>query len=127
MIALLTGLAGAAIALATLFLVVFRGALSAERRIKALETKVEPFWTAARSIVANTMQGQAPLNRIAGERWEYLLNRLRSNQLTNDEAGELYAAFLVKDQEARTAKDATNLMIVGLGLALLKMVLDNQK
>ena len=126
-VSLIAGVTGAVVALLTLALVMVRGALTSERRITALETKVDLFWNAARMMVADTLQGRGPNNPINEDRWAYLLNKFRSNELTNTEADELHAAFLAREQQARIDKDMTTLLIVGLGLALLAILLSSQK
>ena len=45
--------------------------------------------------------------------------KLRSNQLTAEEASELNTAFLEQQAEAKKKNDVTSLIALALGLALL--------
>lgn len=117
----------AAAAVITLIFLLLRGALSLEKRVTNLETKIEPFWEALRQSVVPLLQGLTPPgNPITAERWDSLLIKLQSNQLTVDEAWELNAAFLEQQTEAKNKNDTTALIAIGLGIALLA-VLINQK
>lgn len=127
LVGLISGVVGTVVALITLALVVIRGALTSERRITALEAKIDLFWNAARGIVADASQGKAPQNPINDERWDYLLNKFRSNQLTYVEASELHNAFLEKERKAKEDKDLATLLVIGLGVALLAVLLVGKK
>ena len=123
LVGLISGVIGTLVALITLALVLLRGALTSERRITALETKIDLFWNAARGIVADALQGKAPQNPIDEPRWAYLLDQFRSNQLTPAEANELHNGFLEKERKAKEQNDLATLLVIGLGLALLAVLL----
>lgn len=117
----------AAAAVITLIFLLLRGVFSIEKRVANLETKIEPFWDALRQNVVPLLQGLTPPgNPITAERWDSLLIKLQSNRLTVDEAWELNAAFLEQQAAAKDKNDTTTLIAIGLGLALLA-VLINQK
>jgi len=114
----------ASASLAGVILLVLRIVLSVERRLATLETKVEPFWEFVRQIVASSLQGITPAgNPITSERWQHLLSKLHANTLSVDEARELNAAFLEEQAAAKKRNDVAVLIAIGLGLALLAVLL----
>ncbi len=114
----------AVIAVLTLAILLLRGALSIERRVANLETKVEPFWEFVRQSVPVVLQGIKPAgNPISAERWQELLVKLQKDSLSSNEARELNAAFLEQQEEAKKKNDVALLIALGLGMALLTSML----
>ena len=122
-LSIILGGIGTAVSLCTLGLIVFKGVLGVESRLTKLETKVELFWDLARKVVVNTLSGRAPGNPISVERWGYLLDRFDSNTLASQEAEELRQVFLERETKAKNERDIATLIAVGLGLALLAILL----
>ena len=96
-----------------------------EKRLTRLETQIEPYWDALRKVVADLLSTSVrPAgNPITPERWAFLLEKMKQNTLTLDEALELNNAMVEKQQEAIRDKDNAALIAIGLGLALLAVVL----
>ena len=110
-------------AVLTLIFLLLRGALSLEGRLSRLETQIEPFWDSLRNVVATALQSITPTgNPITPERWQYLVSQLQMNTLTASEADELNAAMLEQQEEAKQKKDQATLLIIGLGIALLAVL-----
>jgi len=114
----------ASASLAGVILLVLRIVLSVERRLATLETKAEPFWEFVHQIVASSLQGIRPAgNPVSSERWQDLLSKLQYNTLSIAEARELNAAFLEEQAAAKKRNDVAVLIAIGLGLALLAVLL----
>ena len=110
----------AVVAVVTLVVLLLRGALSLEKRVANLETKIEPFWEALRQSVVPLLQGLRPSgNPISQDRWDLLLLKLQANQLTVEEARELNAEFVEQQAAAKQKNDVASLIAIGLGIALL--------
>jgi hypothetical protein len=114
------------IAVITLAYTFTKGALSTENRITKLETKIDLFWEHMRQIVGSALSGIKPKgNPISPERWQYLINKLQMNTLGTAEAQELNAAMIEQQEEAQKKNDQSTLLILGLGLALLAILLSS--
>jgi uncharacterized coiled-coil protein SlyX len=114
----------ALVAVITLAIVFAKGAIKLENRITRLETQIEPFWDAMRKAIGSALLGIPPKgNPVTPERWQYLANRLQLNALSTAEAEELNNAMIERQAEAQRNNDTAALLILGLGLALLAVLL----
>ena len=122
--AMITGGLGATASVLTLIILSIRGVFSIEKRLTKLETQVEPFWDGLRQLVAGALASYRPAeNPMPSERWDYLVAKMRNNTLNLEEALELNNAMVEKQEEARRKNDNSTLIILGIGLALLAVVL----
>ena len=106
---------------------IWKGISRTNERLTRLETKVELFWDSIKPVISQALIGKAPQNPISEERWEYLLNRFSSNTLTQAEALELREGFTEREKKAKEEKDAVTLLALGLGIALLAVILNETK
>lgn len=114
----------ALVSVITLATVFAKGAIKLENRITRLETQIEPFWDTARKAIGDALMGIIPKgNPITPERWQYLVNRLQLNALSSVEAEELNNAMIEQQAEARRNNDTAALLVLGLGIALLAVLL----
>jgi len=117
----------ALVAVITLAVTFAKGALKTEHRITILETKVELFWDKVRYLVASGLATLEPKgNPISPERWQYLVNKLQANRLNGEESQELNNAMIEQQAEAKKKNDQSALLILGLGLALLAVLLSKK-
>lgn len=124
--ALVFGLIGTIVSVFTLTILIIRGVLSVESRLTRLETQMEPYTEGLKGLVISALKGITPRgNPIDPSRYQYLLNRMNSNVLTQTEAQELNAALLELQQEASRSNDIAKLLLIGLGLLILAAILKN--
>ncbi len=125
-LALVFGLIGTIVSVVTLIILIMRGVLSVESRLTRLETQMEPYTEGLKGLVISALKGITPGgNPIDPSRYQYLLNQMNSNALTQTEAQELNAALLELQQEAGKSNDVAKLLLIGLGLLILTAILKN--
>lgn len=118
----------ALIAVITLIAYPVRGLFSLERRLTALETKMEPWWDALRQSVVPALLAIKPTgNPVTTERWRDLVMKLQANSLSRAEAEELHNALLEQQEEAKKKNDLAVLLAIGLGLLLLSSFLKDRR
>ena len=61
------------------------------------------------------------------ERWDELIGKLEKNQLPDDEAEELLAAFLKRREQALQEDDMETIMLLGHGIVLTKWQLKEKE
>ena len=61
------------------------------------------------------------------ERWQGLLQKFQDDTITSAEALELNNAMVEQQEEARRTNDRTALLALGIGLALLAVILLSNK
>jgi hypothetical protein len=121
--AIIIGSISAVVSGFTLIFLFARG-VSIERRLTTLETQMDPLWNALKTNVSDWLQGlNPPGNPITSERWQGLLQKFQDNTITPAEALELNDAMVEQQEEARRTDDRTSLLALGIGLALLSVVL----
>lgn len=124
--ALVLGITGTVISILTLIIVIMRGALSVENRLTKLETRMEPFTEGLKALAIDALKGiKLSGNPVSPERYQYLLQRMNLNTLTQSEAQEFNTILLELQQEARQSNDLAKLLAVGLGLIILAALLKN--
>lgn len=123
------GAVAMAVAVLTFVVLFLKGAFNVEHRLTTLEVRIEPFWQALNGVVAdNLMANVRPRgNPITPERWDELLKRLKANTLSHSQAEELNEAMLEQQDEAKTKNDNMTILVLGLGLALLAVLLSSKK
>jgi hypothetical protein len=114
-----------------------------EKRLSDLEHKIEPFTPAwhkelenrltkleSRNFVAEIFDILRAIklkgNPINPQRYQYLLDRMQANALTQPEAQELNDALIEIRQEAERSKNLSVLLAVGLILIVLGALLRNE-
>lgn len=98
-----------------------------DRRLMELEANFKVFNIHLTRIVANGIAGSAPGNPIDEKRWQYLLNKWTSQELNADEARELFDELQKQEQDAKQVNDTGKLLLIGLGIALLAVILNKAK
>jgi hypothetical protein len=122
--ALCFGLVGTVVSVFTLLILAMRGVLTVENRMTKLETRMEPFSEGLKALTVDALRGIKPGgNPIDPRRYQYLLNQMNTNSLSQSEASELNTALLELQQEARNGDDLGKLLIIGLGLLILASIL----
>ena len=125
-LALILGSIGTIVSVLTLTILIMRGVLSVESRLTRLETQMEPYTEGLKGLVVSALKGITPGgNPIDPSRYQYLLDRMNSNALTQIEAQELNAVLLELQQEASQGKDVAKLLLIGFGLLILAAMLKN--
>jgi hypothetical protein len=125
--ALVFGLIGTVISILTFITMGMRGVLSVEKRLTKLETRMEPFTEGLKALAVDALRGIKPGgNPINPERYQYLLNQMNQNSLTQPEAQEFNTALLELQEEARRSNDLAKLLAIGLGLIILAAILSNR-
>lgn len=125
-LALILGSIGTIVSVLTLTILIMRGVLSVESRLTRLETQMEPYTEGLKGLVVSALKGITPGgNPIDPSRYQYLLDRMNSNALTQIEAQELNAVLLELQQEASQGKDVAKLLLIGFGLLILAAILKN--
>ena len=103
-------------------------AASVPSRVTALEPKVELLWHFFRhGQIPNLAGVPAPGNPMKQERWDELVKKLDMEQLSEDEAKELYAALLERREQAIQEKDTATLLILGAGIAFTEWQLKEKE
>jgi hypothetical protein len=130
--------------LVTLAAFVFRMLFSIRERLKGLETTLEPFdaqqlattnarmeilWEQYRfeSMPRLRRRVRPPENPMLQERWDELITKLEKNQLPDEEAEELLAAFLKRREQASEEDDMETIMLLGHGIVLTKWQLKEKE
>ena len=89
---------------------------------------MDPLWNALRTNVTAWLQGINPQGKpITPERWQELLQKFQNNTISQNEALELNNAMVEQQEEARKNNDRTTLLALGIGLALLAVILLGNK
>ncbi len=98
--------------------------LSIHGRVKRLETQIEPLWNGMTQAYGRQAQNfRAPGNPMLQERWESLLEKFGTNQLTLDEGEELREAFLAKQEEVKRDNDVDSLHTLQMCASILNVQL----
>jgi len=125
--ALVFGLIGTVVSILTFIILAMRGVLSVENRLTKLETRMEPFTEGLKALAVHALRSIKPgSNPINPQRYQYLLNQMNLNALTQPEAQEFNTALLELQQEARLSNDLAKLLAIGLGLVILAAILKNK-
>ena len=131
-------------ALVTLAIFGFRLLYSMQGRLKALETLVTPndaermkttnarmeiLWEQYRIEYMPRLRQRVspPENPMLQERWDELIKKLERNDLPDDEAEELLAAFLKRREQAVDEEDTETIMLLGHGIVLTKWQLKEKE
>ena len=90
-------------------------------------TVLESAFNTLKPFMQQSLMGKAPKNPMDESEWEYLLNRLVNNSLTQEEAIKLRSAFQEREEKAKQENDLMTLLALGLGLAFLAIILNKNK